>query len=884
MAQLGTLRSHLSEVGELLVQADGYALWMVWHGSPNPVALQMLEDYGGLKITDNGGQALWYFFSLDVLLAAARLGVWARFNPLPLALQIFPARFQCGQAGGKNLIFDESLWQQTLTPPEGFKIWVHASMHEAVETSPGLSLEPLARGDSLDPDLWRSMAIDARLPYQSPLSWYAVLRPVGNVQDKNFLLGWREFFAQLEALLQRNKLRFSLYDFFLVFPLEGLRQVKSWCRDYLLLVERLKAENPERYWPCVVAIADKKGMSQNEDLPGKVGVDWEHLNPDYPHMSMRNALMLGDEFSTHPVRFAPVRHQPDDWGSISLKSGEDAGGAGVLPQLAPVNLIFGNYSPCFYCGQRNHATRDCPSRTIDPQAPSVWTKMAQLDFAAMRDEAREIDSALERIEGEEARLSAIATVLHAEGRQSVMLKAFYDLTWPVQFRSASFFWRARNKDLEKAAKNLASLDKSPAWEVLETFAAGDPQEVGATLKALSVKHPKDFRVACMRGFWAAEQGEYDKAEKYWKEAEINSPHPIVQAWHCMLQARAMECRGEFAQAAALYDQVSRACPDWLDAEYRKTVCRIKSGFTESALQSLCALIDKSGHFFNKALIDPEMERGHIQVMACLYKLWTSLEARAKDEENNLKKIRAELGTWFMPDNLFAEKVAEGIDKVLRIAAVQNYVAAQRVVTGRVRIERDIQAHVLEEAREYKSRFRSYASRLKQIHEESAWFPFPRTLVEFNRSYNEGVANSNWAMTTNLHSPEAFRKAQILVEQEATRLEKLEGRLKFLRIVRDSTLFILSVAETFLWLEIVGIVLIFVILPLFLLYGDKLGFDFAVGAVAKERWQVQKALFVVVSVLAFGVASLRTLLRFETIRDGILAKAKAGPPEKKKKKR
>lgn len=251
-----------------------------------------------------------------------------------------------------------------------------------------------------------------------------------------------------------------------------------------------------------------------------------------------------------------------------------------------------------------------------------------------------------------------------------------------------------------------------------------------------------------------------------------------------------------------------------------------------------------------------------------------MEERAREEVTNLTRMRDELGTWFMPDNDFAAQIAERIDKILQIESVKNYVAFQRLVTGRIRIEKDIQAHVLQQAKDYKASFRSYNARLKTINEESAWFPFPRALADFNRSYNEGVANVNWALTANFHAPEPFRKAQMLVEQERERIKKLESRLRFLRIVRDTTLFILSMAQTFFWLEIVGCLLIFAVLPLFLLYGDKLGFDSALTIFSKDRWPVQKALLIVVTVLAVGIAGLRTIMRFETIRDKILSKARA----------
>ena len=875
MAKLDELRPRVTEADDIQVQAEGYAMWMMWHGEVNPVVLQTLEDYGGVKIVEGIRQALWFFFSSDALSAAARIGVWARFNSLALGLQIFPAHMQVNHNASRIVSFDDALWRQDIFPPIDFQVWVHTSMKPTIDAALGLSLsQTKALPESLDKDLWAVLEIDPRLPYQSSLGWFTILRPVGNVLDKAFQAGWREFFGQVESLLQRNKFRFTMHDFFLMFPLESLRQVKSWTREYLSLVARLKEESPEFYWPCVMAIVDKKGLNFNDDLPKKCNLEWEHLLPDYPHMTMRTALVLGDDFAVHDVRFAPTRQSPDDWSSVSLRENSN-GASGSLPQIAPVHLILGKFPHCFYCGQHSHQSTACPSRTLDTVDMELWSQVGRLDFAALRGTVSKIDNDLGALEGnDEGKTSYILSTLKESGENGLMLRAFYDVIWPVQLRAINFFWRVRSKDIHKAGKDMAPVDNNPIWGMLENFRHNDLQELNKELQNLTHRFPKDFRIMSLRGFVAMELGDPAKAEAHWKEAEMYSSYPVTQAWHALLQARMLEFQGKFMQAVLLYEQVSRVCPSWHDAEYRKVVCQIKSGFSEPAIHSLTFLIEKNGHFFNKALIDPELERGHIQVLACLYGLWTGMETRAKDEEVNLARMRDDLATWFMPGHPFAEQITDRIHRLLQVTSVKNYVAFQMLAVGRVQLEKDIQGYVLQEARDFKNRFRTFSERLKVIHEESAWFPFPRALSEFNKSYNQSVANTNWAMTANFHSPDVFRKAQMLVEQESERLKQLEGRLKFLRVVRDSTLFFLSVVESFFWIEIVGLLLIFVVLPLFLLYGDKFGLGFITGTISKESWQVQKALFLVVTVLAIGIAGLRTILKFETIREKILAKAKA----------
>lgn len=871
MAKLDALRPLLTDISDPLMQADGYALRLTWPGELNPVVLQTLDDYGGLPVVESSGQALWFFFSEDMLLAAARLSVWARFNSLAIALHIFPAKLRAGESESKNIIIDERFWALDTPSPLDFRIWVHSSLAKTVETTPGLGLVAGKEDDAAIAG-WHELDVDARLPYQSRLNWFAMLRPVGNPLDKDFQIGWREFFPHLEAILQRGKFRFIIHDFYLMFPVESLRQLRSWCKDFLALIERLKTELPAQYWPCVMAVVDKKGLNLGEDLPVKSTVPWPNIVPDYPHMTMHTAFSLGSGFVVHSVRFETPKQSPDEWASVSQRK-EGEGNANKLPQLSAPSLVLGHDPTCFYCGQTSHAAADCPSRLMVPLETGIWTEVAKLNLDDLQNAMGEVSKALAATESDDERKAYIARTIKEKEVPGIMLRAYYDLAWPVQSRSISFFWRVRGKDISKAGKDLLPMDNNPVWGALEDFLRNDTDVAQKTLQNLSVKFPNDFRVHSLRGFMAMEADDPEKAEKWWKDAERCSPNPAIKAWHSMLQARLLECLGRFSQALVLYEHVVRSLSNWQEPVYRMAVCRVKGGFTQTALNLLLPLIDKNGHIFNRAIIDPELERGYIQVYETLDSLWNTMEQRARNEMGNLAHMREELGSWFVPGNSFALEMAERIENLMQYGTIANYVAFQRLYVGRAALEKDMQAHVLKEAKEYKNRFNTFTERLRVIREESSWFPFPSVLVEFNRSYNKSVANVNWALRTNFHSAESFRNAQALLEEETARLKKLEKRMAFLRIIRDGTLFILSMLETFFWIEVIGLLFIFVIFPLLMLYGDKFGLDMAGSLLANDRWRVQKALFFAVSLIAVTVAVLRTALRFESIRAKILAKAK-----------
>ena len=81
--------------------------------------------------------------------------------------------------------------------------------------------------------------------------------------------------------------------------------------------------------------------------------------------------------------------------------------------------------------------------------------------------------------------------------------------------------------------------------------------------------------------------------------------------------------------------------------------------------------------------------------------------------------------------------------------------------------------------------------LKSVQREAAWFPFPTLLREFNRDFNFCAAKLNWMRTASLAEAENFHKTREFLPQVDEHIRTLRTRLITLRIVRDSTFFVMS---------------------------------------------------------------------------------------------
>lgn len=855
---------------EPILKSNGWCLWVTWPGEVSPVLEHTLEYYGGLKVRYVENQALWFFFSMDAFLAAAKLEVWAKFNALSVCIQIFESILESSSDKRYLVTLPEVLWEQRIAPPVKFDVYVYGNILPHENALSGINLTKsvnapagFAKGE------WYKPQVDQRLPYKSTQGWYAVLKPVGNEEDSSFQIGWREFYSKIDDILQRNKIRFTIHETFLMMPLDSLRQLKQWCNDFLHLVRKSKTDEAEgKYWPCVMGIIERKKLSFNNELPKLINLDWNQLMPDYPHLSLRDGVLLGSGFQIHEVRFAYGQHSPESWCNVSIKTDAEED-AGLLPNLSPTSMVYGEHEYCFYCGHRSHATTDCPSKQLDELMPKIWNSVAAYDLATMKKNIGEINHMIDGNPGE-----ALKHLFSANDLPGILTKAIYGINGNVQMRSIPTFWKLRGKKYPKALEELTPEDDSPIWGVLRTFQGRDLVTVDKEMQNLQVRLPRDYRVFSLHGYIAMEMGRYDKAEEYWRQAHLLSHPGVMQSWHLFLVARLAEYEGKYYEAIARYDRVLENTPAWLEAEYRKIVCYIKSGFSGRAIPMIYPLITKDPNFFNWLLLDPELERGYIAVLQVLSIYWSDTMNRVQKEAAALQGLAKELHNWFTEESEFLINTTKQVNYLLRLAEMQNFVPFQMVIQGRDKLEREFQVKIVGEVKNYKQTFSKFLHRLEHIRNEAAWFPFPKMLTDFNSNYNSCAANLNWVAHNNMHVAEVFKKAQELAAREDKRLDKLEKRMKFLRIVRDGTLFSLIVTKKFMWMELVGLALILLVFPLVVYYGSKAGLNWVYDIFSEQQWVIQKGAIITVSIVSLSIACIWTVLRFEKFRDNIFTKAKA----------
>lgn len=873
MASIASLLENQPDQQEVTISSDGLALWLAWGAEPGANVVQTLQDYGGLCVVEEGQQALWFFFSSDALLALAKLVVWGKFNPLAMTVLAMPGTLRVGVGQSLSIGLDKGLARQEIADPgSGILVWVHPRLRENNANLPGLSFVAGEAPKGMARLKWTLLGADARLPYTSSQGWYALLRPLGNPLDKSFQAGWRSLFGRLETILQSEKLKYSLNDNFLMLPLDNLNQLRIWVRELLFTLDDIKERDFSAYWPCVSAVVDRRGLNFNNELPQKVNIDWDELMPDYPYMSYRNAYLLGAGYSIQDRNFSSVSTSIDNWCTVNLT--ELDARSGGIPVLMAGQLVSGG-KPCFYCGVPTHEAGQCPSRQLPPPPPDFWQKFSTLSLDAINTAYRNIEFKLAT-----AGTAGYQQLLEKDGPEARVLEGLFALKLPLQLRSVERIWMLSGKDLDAEPEENGEQtlrDDSPVWSMVERLQRAGPNELGIMEKELAAligRSPRDWHLHCLMGFVALERGDLLKAYNFWHEAEALCSSVLHQAWHVFLEARCQELRGRLGEAMDMYETVQRLLPQWKPAEYRRLVCRVKQGFAEQIQGRFVEMVSADPSLFNHLLLDPDLERGRKTILTALHPLWVDAEKCCNTERAELERLRRELDSWFPPDHEAAQEYARRLEALLEESQIKNYLSFLNVVVARPALEEEIGQLVQREIETLQERFKKYLSALEVVRDEASWFPFQRALVEFNRDFNEGAGILNWAFAADFRTPEAFKKAQAYLQPLDELLERLEKRLKLLRMVRDATLFVLILLRTFLWVEIISLVLCFVGVLAILFYGDAMGMLWLQRLIKVNFWELQKVLVSIISITALGLACLRTTLIFEKRRDNMLDEARS----------
>lgn len=868
MHHLSSLIEQLGKPEQSVIVANGHAVWMVWHGKLSDTVGRTLSDFGGWPLAQEKEQALWFFSEKDVLKGFARLYTWSRINPLALFAQVFPANLLVSNDFSLSIAVNSSLVTQHVDVPKTFEILIAPQIGDELRGFPGLAFVDPQRGN-LPPGKWTQMEVDINFEYSTALSWFLFIKPLGNPLDRSFANGWRAYSSQLKKIFDQLKIPY-LYteDLFLILHCTAYQSLQAVCLELMQLLEGKNSPEGSVPWPCVMLVTEKAHLHFGKHLPEKIPVTWDSLEANYIHIPLKIIYHLGRTFMPLGTLSAVKGgNKITDFVKMGHRKNVADNDVGSLKIFLPHHVAQGTHPPCFYCGLRSHHAGDCPSRLLLNPNLSLADGLAELDFERIRHALAEIDQ----------QWSADPLVILKDGLQgtgdiSLIIASWFENNITCQIRMMRIMWRSKGRDWPLGLRKLAPQEEDNAWSALHRFRNGDLDRAVEKVLVFARESPRHFKAKTLLGFVSMEKGQYKNALKYWKEAFDLSLTPMHQSYHLFLQARLHEVTLEYEKAIALYRQAFKISPGMHEARYRHAVCLVKIGFSEQALGIFLEIIEENPYIFNMILIDPELDRGHLYLMAGLWSPWVKMQKIAKTSLKELDSVTELVEKWFTQSHPAYEPFRSQIKTLLGHEGKKNFVHLVRLVNGCASLNRDIQKRVEKDIKKFHSTCKNMYAELGKIQLEASWFPFAKFLRGFNKNFNKCIRGLNEIGRLNLTHPESFKKAHVCMQETSDSLDHLHNHLKSLCLIRDSVLFILLIWKNFLWIELAALGGALLIMPIVTMWGIKTGQGWGY-ALSEQKWMVQKILLMVISIFALGSAALWTTLRFEKKKDLFLRKHK-----------
>lgn len=861
MPTIAKLLDSLPEFTQSRLVASGYGIWVVWKDDLNKAVNNTLRDYGALKIAEESDQALWYCNTEEVLRALARLCVWARVNPMSVSLMAMPMTFLADYDMAQSVALGPDLDRQDAQYPSGFNALIHPKLKRTVEEIHGLSLQMRGGVDGLAPVEWFDLMPDQALDYESNKRWYFIIKALGNMSDKDVSGGWRELSLEIVELLRRLGLKYisDVEEGALYLPLDNFQLFRSFCSEVQKLVNDVKQDPEKKTWPVAMAAVSQENHDFSTGLPKRVGLDWSRMTPDLPHVHLMDALLVSEWFHLNETRYGTDAISLETWCTISIKEGGEQIDHGALQVILPLALIGGEGQACYYCGHTNHDAVDCPSKQLPRPDASIWQQLSQKDVKEFSKGFAEVDSS---VDTEDYSKSMLALLNSGKGMDGLMARAVFEINSPGQLRTLRIVWRTRAKDWAEGMKQLAPQEGDFVWDALQRIENGDLDNAEVQIKEAQLKYPRSYQPHSLWGFWYMEKEDYNKALYHWQEAERMSYTPLQQGYFAYLQGRLLEIDGNLKDAINTYKHANSYSPTWVDPVYRQGVCMVKMGFTGQAMDVFFDLIDRDPHVFNRILADPELDRGRVQLMSSLWDRWSEADEEVKLAKVRVDEFTADIEKRFDQNHSYYEYAMEELERLRRLGETKNYVAYRMLLRGTEKFQLNLDGEVKREIKRIESNLDYQTDRIRDIQKEAAWFPFPTLLLEFNKDFNYCVNKINWIKTQQLKEPAKFRETLKLLDAIEERIDTLQGRLVTLRIVRDSTLFVLMLGRNFIWLEILGLGLALVCIPATLYFTQGLEGNWLLDNIREQRWEFTKGLVIILSVLSLAVAAIKTGLTFD----------------------
>lgn len=516
-------------------------------------------------------------------------------------------------------------------------------------------------------------------------------------------------------------------------------------------------------------------------------------------------------------------------------------------------LIRGSQEPCYYCGNRDHAPRDCGSK-VTKEVPYALEQIGYRSLA----EIQSLFSTPIAHQTEQAR--ALLDHSTPAGRVQKMARdAFYELNYLFQLRFFRKVWDSPEQDWKDVLEHPAALQKGgPVWLGQDCLRVSNHVQAETMFRKALEANPKDYKVHCAWAFLYIERNNLNAARHYFNSAldlATTEPQRIMLRFF-LLRLHVLD-GPEIEVQKKLRDIQSRA-GDEAHFKYHslKQVLRRPSS-EDSVVKQLLKMIETHRWVYGALLIDPDwgrIRRALVEGLApILHQARMETERLLPEADKALEESRV----FFEGDDKLMESLQSSIDKGLELVASDSYFGyldAYQVINGLILRARKL---IVEKRREIKEALFDLRKEAQAHYEQLAKY---QRIGKSQKVRHEVVAALDRISATRKqidHQPElTYAALYDMVEALSQTMAQASGRMASLERIYQFRRFMAVFLQKSIFLQLVNFLIGITLFPILAHYLSLIFPGLSISN--RDLWLYQKGFLLIGGVSGILWALYKTL--------------------------
>ncbi|MFZ7111410.1 MAG: adenylate/guanylate cyclase domain-containing protein [Desulfatiglandales bacterium] len=738
---------------------------------------------------------------------------------------------------------------------KGDQIVISQQVRDQVQGLPSIRLEPfeipegtfLPKGFTLYEVLW-----EEGIHFDPLVKTLVYFKPLFNLGKTGFAKAWNGLLdakarfwgggVETETLLEDRSVVVIVNE--PVFSLTLAKRITEHLRTHL-------GEDAAPFLPIQILIDSGPYLRAGRIDTGALRVNWDEIKPGGVYISPP-AHGLIKRSANLSIRPEPDPNRPQAFFEISLHQGQKPGSRLFLYQNV---LIQGNFSPCFYCGDRRHPSSSCPSKGFTEMTHGL-SRLGYRPLEEINNLFLNYINSMNQT-GAPGGRSVPRGPAAADKSAQWAHEGFYELKAVYQLRFFRTLWDSRDENWNRIKERAGgSGEGGLVWIGQDCIRVSNMEQAQSILLDALNRTPQDYKVYCALAFLNIEKEDYPLAKHYLQKALNKTETTPQKILVCFLLSRLYDLGQDPGRAEEMIRKIRYLNPYCPEAVYQEIVFQFRRGRTAPALHHLIKLIKRNREYYLYALIDPELAAHSEMIHPGLKDLLEETRSEAIEITGRAKETLERIKQWLDEEDKDALEARSQWKKVEELSRVDSYFGFLDIIHfGRNIITRGLRG--IEERREQLSavldelieRTDQYLAFVKGFQ-----YPFLTDTIKRELVQLRARLNKDWAMSEPKKAGR-FKEAFGLARALSAELDEIGPRLERLDKVRRALLFVTGFFKKSLIFQAANLLVAMILFPIMVYY---LNFLVPVFSITSQNvWGYQKGVLIVGGVLGLFLAIVST---------------------------